>query len=114
MWIEKFGHIRTLSLEQHVNELNGQLHEWRKELSGATCNHRRDALMNLVRVLYGKRAASGLSDLMTFQKEPAKPRWLDRALIAEVLTHLEPGSKLRIRLELMHWTGMRPSQTVTY
>ena len=70
--------------------------------------------MNLVRVLYGKRAASGLSDLMTFQKEPAKPRWLDRALIAEVLTHLEPGSKLRIRLELMHWTGMRPSQTVTY
>ena len=64
LWLEKFGHMRTLSLEQHVTELNGQLHQWRKERSGATCNHRRDALMNLVRVLYGRRAASGLSDLV--------------------------------------------------
>ena len=31
--------------------------------------------MNLVRVLYGKKAASGLSDLVTFQKPRAKPRW---------------------------------------
>ena len=110
MWTEKFGHIRTLALEQHVSELNGQLHQWRKERSGATCNHRRDALMNLVRVLYGRRAASGLSDLVTFPKPPPKPRWVDRAVIAKVLTQLEPGSKLRIRLELLHWTGMRPSQ----
>ena len=110
MWTEKFGHIRTLALEQHVSELNGQLHLWRKERSGATCNHRRDALMNLVRVLYGRRAASGLSDLVTFPKPPPKPRWVDRTVIAEVLTQLEPGSKLRIRLELLHWTGMRPSQ----
>ena len=70
-WFEKFGHIRTLTLEHHVNELNGQLRQWRKTLSGATCNHRRDALMNLVRVLYGDRAASGLSELKTFKKEPA-------------------------------------------
>ena len=109
-WFENFGHIRTLTLEHHVNELNGQLRKWRKTLSGATCNHRRDALMNLVRVLYGGRAASGLSDLVTFEKAPAKPRWLDRAVIAQVLTHLEPGSKLRIRLELMQWTGMRAAQ----
>ena len=109
-WFEKFGHIRTLTLEHHVNELNGQLRQWRKTLSGATCNHRRDALMNLVRVLYGGRAASGLSELVTFKKAPAKPRWLDRAVIAKVLTHLEPGSIMRIRLELMHWTGMRPAQ----
>ena len=34
MWLDKFGHIRTQTLEQHVNELNGQLHEWRKKLSG--------------------------------------------------------------------------------
>ena len=109
-WFEKFGHIRTLTLEHHVNELNGQLRQWRKTLSGATCNHRRDALMNLVRVLYGDRAASGLSELKTFKKEPAKPRALNRAVIAQVLTHLEPDSMVRIRLELMHWTGMRPAQ----
>ncbi len=76
MWLERFGHLRTLVLEQHVPELNAQLDSWRKEKSGATCNHRRDALMNLVRVLYGDRAATGLSDLVTFRKAPPKPRWL--------------------------------------
>ena len=66
--------------------------------------------MNLVRVLYGKRAANGLSDLVMFPKPPAKPRWLDRRHIAAVLREVEPGTKLRARLELMQWTGMRPSQ----
>ena len=110
LWMERFGHIRTLALEQHIGELNEQLYEWRKERSGATCNHRRDALMNLVRVLYGRKAASGLSDLVTFRKAPPKPRGLDRTHIAEVIQQVEPGSKLRARLELMQWTGMRPSQ----
>ena len=66
--------------------------------------------MNVVRILYGGRAASGLSGLVTFPKPPAKARWLDRAVIAQVLAHLEPGSTLQIRLVLMHWTGMRASQ----
>ena len=109
-WMERFGHIRTLAIEQHIGELNEQLYEWRRELSGATCNHRRDALMNLVRVLYGSKAASGLSDLVTFRKAPPKPRGLDRKHIAEVIQQVEPGSKLRARLELLQWTGMRPSQ----
>ena len=110
MWLERFGHMRTLALEQHMPELNEQLHAWRKERSAATCNHRRDALMNLVRVLYGKKAASGLSDLVTFRKAPPKPRWLDRAHIAAVLARLEAGTKLSARLHLLHWTGMRPAQ----
>ena len=110
MWIERFGHLRTLALERHVPELNEQLHAWRKERSGATCNHRRDALMNLVRVLYGHKAATGLSDLVTFPKAPPKPRWLNRAHIAAVLARLEARSKLSARLHLLHWTGMRPAQ----
>ena len=110
MWLERFGHMRTLALEQHVPELNQQLHAWRKERSTATCNHRRDALMNLVRVLYGNKAASGLSDLVTFRKAPPKPRWLDRAHIAAVLARLEAGTKLSARLHMLHWTGMRPAQ----
>ena len=66
--------------------------------------------MNLVRELYGRRAAGGLSDLVTFPKAAPKPRWLDRADIVEVLGQLEPGSKLSAQLRLMHWTGMRPVQ----
>ena len=110
MWVERFGHLRTLALERHVPELNEQLHAWRKERSGATCNHRRDALMNLVRVLYGHKAATGLSDLVMFPKAPPKPRWLNRAHIAAVLARLEARTKLSARLHLLHWTGMRPAQ----
>ena len=110
LWVAKFGHIRTLVLERHIGELNEQLHRWRRERSAATCNHRRDALMNLVRVLYGKKAASGLSDLVTFRKPRAKPRWRTMSDITEVFAHLEPGTKVRARLQLLQWTGMRPSQ----
>ena len=66
--------------------------------------------MNLVRVLYGSRAASDLSDLVTFRKAPPKARWLDRRHVAEVLACLKSGNKVSARLRLMHWTGMRASQ----
>ena len=61
------------------------------------------------RAVRGK-AAGGLSDLVTFAKAPAKPRALDRTDIADVIRKVEPGSKLRARLELMQWIGMRLSQ----
>ena len=35
---------------------------------------------------------------------------MNRANIEAVLGQLTPGSKTGVRLELMHWTGMRPSQ----
>ena len=35
---------------------------------------------------------------------------LERTHVAEVLAQLTPGSKTVVRLQLMHWTGMRPSQ----
>ena len=109
-WLPRFGHLRTLSLPSHVAALNAQMHDWRQTLSAVSCNHRRHALTNLVRVLYGRRAAVELIDLVRFAPAPPQPRWIDRRHIVEVLAHLTPGSKTRVRLELMHWTGMRPSQ----
>ncbi|MYD87981.1 MAG: phage integrase family protein [Acidobacteria bacterium] len=109
-WAARFGHLRTLALSQHTAALNDQLRQWRETLSVSACNHRRDALTNLVKVLYGRRAAADLVDLVRFKRPPPRPRWLDRAHIAEVLAHLTPGSKTVVRLRLMHWTGMRPSQ----
>ena len=109
-WLPRFGHLRTLALPSHLAGLNAQLHDWRRTLSAMSCNHRRHALTNLVRVLYGRRAAVELIDLARFAPAPPKPRWIDRHHIAEVLSHLTPGSLTRVRLELMHWTGMRPSQ----
>ena len=75
-----------------------------------SCNHRRHALTNLVRLLHGRRAAVELIDLTRFAPAPPKPRWIDRRHIVDVLSHLTPGSLTRVRLELMHWTWMRPSR----
>ena len=110
LWVQRFGHLRTLALAQHVAMLNDQLHQWRETLSASACNHRRNALTNLVKVLYGRRAAAELIDLVRFAQPPPKPRWLERSHIAAVLAQLTPGSKTVVRLRLMHWTGMRPSQ----
>ena len=109
-WLPRFGRLRTLALPSHLAVLNAQMHDWRETLSAMSCNHRRHALTNLVRVLYGRRAAVELIDLVRFAPPPPRPRWIDRRHIAEVLAHLTPGSMTRVRLELMHWTGMRPSQ----
>ena len=86
------------------------MRQWRETLSVSACNHRRDALTNLVKVLYGRRAAAELVDLVRFTRPRPRPRWLDRTHIADVLAQLTPGSKTVVRLRLMHWTGMRPSQ----
>ena len=110
VWLPRFGHLRTLALPSHLTALNAQLHEWRRTLAASTCNHRRHALTNLVRVLYGRRASFDLLDMVRFAPPPPKPRWVDRRHIADVLAQLTPGSVTRVRLELMHWTGMRPSQ----
>ena len=109
-WLPTFGHLRTLDLPSHLAALNGELHDWRRTLAASSCNHRRHALLHLVRVLYGRRAAFDLADLVRFSAPLPKPRWLDRAHIEEVLRQLEPGSKTAARLWLLHWTGMRPSQ----
>ena len=102
--------LRTLALSQHVAMLNDQLHQWRETLSASACNHRRNALTNLVKVLYGQRAAAELIDLVRFTHPPPKPRWLERSHITDVLARLTPESKTVVRLSLMHWTGMRPSR----
>ncbi len=109
-WAARFGHLKTLALPQHIAALNDQLRRWRETLSVSACNHRRDALTNLVKVLYGRRAAAELVDLVRFARPAPRPRWLDRSHIAAVLAQLTPGSKTVVRLRLMHWTGMRPSQ----
>ena len=109
-WLPQFGHLRTLSLGQHTTQLNNQLNEWRNKLSASSCNQRRDALTNCVKTLYGKRAALDLVDVIRFPMPPPVARWIPRERIETVLARLTPGTKTEVRLRLMHWTGMRPSQ----
>ena len=110
MWLPRFGHLRTLALPSHIAVLNAQMHDWRRTLAASSCNHRRHALIHLVRLLYGRRAAIDLIDLVRFPPAAPKPRWVRRSHLDAVLAHLTPGSKTAARLQMMHWTGMRPSQ----
>lgn len=103
--VDVVGAPRDLvSVDQIVQGLGAET------LSVSARNHRRDALTNLVKVLYRRRAAAELVDLVRFKRLAPRPRWLDRAHIADVLSQLTPGSKTVVRLRLMHWTGMRPSR----
>lgn len=110
VWVKLFGHLQTLQLAYHLNALNEQIREWRKRYGASTCNHRRNALTNLVKVLYGRAAAMGLSDLMSVPPDPPKARWLEREHITAVLHELEPRTRMTARLQMLHCTGMRPKQ----
>ena len=109
-WLPTCGHLRTLALPAQLATLNAQLHAWRRTHAASTCNHRRHALTHLIRVLYGRRVAVDFADLVRFTEPPPVPRWLDRRHIGDVLAQLSPRSKTAARLQLLHWTGMRPSQ----
>ena len=109
-WLPRFGHLQTLQLAHHLNELNEQMREWRKRYSASTCKHRRNALTNLVKVLYGRIAALELTDLVSFPEGPSKARWLEREHITAVLRELEPGTPMTARVQMLHCTGMRPIQ----
>ena len=82
-WLPRFGHLRTPSLPSHLANLNAQLHEWRRTLAASSCNHRRHALIHLVRLLYGRRAAVDLIDLVRFPPAPPKPLWRRRPRAAD-------------------------------
>jgi integrase len=88
-------------------EVNAQLYDWRQTLSASTVNHRLDAISNLFVVLDGK--AHPLIGAVRFGRPDQQARWIDRARIVRVLDNLNRG-KIRARLRLLHWTGMRPSQ----
>ena len=45
--------------------------------------------------------------MVRFAPPPPRPRWVNRRHIADVLAQLTPSSVTRVRLGLMHWTGMR-------
>ena len=109
-WLPTVGHLRTLSLTDHLSALNAQLRTWRQTLSASSCNQRRDALTNLVKVLYGRRASIDFVDLVRFTRPDPVPRWIPRAVIEAVLANLDSRTKTESRLRLLHWTGMRPSQ----
>ena len=79
----------------------------RPSLSNSTYNHRRHGVTNLVGVLIGPRASFDLLNLVRFALPPPKPRF---GRPPAHLADIPAGPVTHVRLEQMHWPGMRPSQ----
>jgi integrase/recombinase XerD len=107
-WIEPLGHRTRSSLT--TRELDSQLREWRQALAASTVNHRRSALSSLFVALDGPESYNPVKGCVWFKPPARQNKAIDRARIMRVLARFSPDRKTRWRLELMHWTGMRPSQ----
>lgn len=121
-WVAVFGARRRASIT--TREIDQPLQQWRNAgYAGASVNRRRTALMALWTTLDGRAAANPVREARMFPESDVEPRGLPYALVVRILdavpatrswshrgTSTTRPIKTRIRLEVMAWTGMRPSQ----
>lgn len=87
-----------------------QLTEWKAEgLANNTVNHRRTALSHLFTVLDGKNAYNPVREVKPFPLPPPIKRGVPMAIVSKVLAKID-GEKTRARLEVLAWSGIRPSE----
>jgi integrase len=80
-----------------------------RALAPNTCNHRRVALGHLFTVLDGKSAYNPVREVPPFQLPPPTKRGVPMDIVKKVLAEID-GPKTRARLEVLAWTGLRPSE----
>jgi len=114
-WLEMFGDRPRWQIRpEHIRQ---QLAAWRvgnvvtgqRALAPNTCNHRRTALSHLYTVLDGKNAYNPVREVPLFPLPPPVKRGVPMAVVTKVLKKID-GEKTRARLEVLAWTGMRPSE----
>lgn len=114
-WLERFGEEPRWKITPDA--IRRQLAEWRvgnvamgrKPLAPNTCNHRRMALSHLFTVLDGKNAFNPVREVPRFPLPPPIRRGVPLRIVTKVLQQIE-GKKTQARLEVLAWTGMRPSE----
>lgn len=109
-WLPRFGKKARWMIEP--SEIRQQLAEWRTVDKKApnTCNHRRSALSHFFSVLEGKHGFNPVRDVPPFPLPPPMKRGLPMAVVVKVLKHLKDAPKTSARLEVLAWTGLRPSE----
>ena len=122
-WITVFGRRPRPSITPR--DIDEQLQAWRDSgFSGSYVNKHRTALMALWTRLDGKGAANPVRDTRLFAEAEEEPRGRSYALLTEILDAIPDrgrpvkgvkgstthGSRSKVRLEIMAWTGMAPSQ----
>lgn len=90
--------------------IRAQLTAWKGTgLANNTVNHRRTALSHLYTVLDGKNAYNPVKEVPPFPLPLPVKRGLPMKTVVKVLRQIT-GPKTRARLEVLAWTGMRPSE----
>lgn len=83
---------------------------WKNQgLANNTVNHRRTALSHLFTVLDGKNAYNPVREVPLLPLPPPIKRGVPMAVVTKVLKKID-GEKTRARLEVLAWSGMRPSE----
>lgn len=107
-WLVQFGDRPRWTLTPEV--IRRQLTEWKASgLANNTCNHRRTALSHLFTVLDGKNEYNPVREVPPFPLPPPIARGVPMAVVVKVLKQIH-GPKTRARLEVLAWTGLRPSE----
>lgn len=107
-WIAVYGEKPRWELTPEL--VRAQLSTWKASgLANNTCNHRRTALSHLFTVLDGKNGYNPVKEVPAFALPPPLKRGLPMAVVVKVLKQIS-GPKTRARLEVLAWSGLRPSE----
>ena len=119
-WIDVVGDKPRWELTPEL--IRAQLSTWKAEgggidpktgkpipLANNTVNHRRTALSHLFTVLDGKNEYNPVREVPPFALPAPMKRGLPLAVVMRVLRKIH-GPKTRARLEVLAWTGLRPSE----
>lgn len=107
-WLPEFGDGARWRITPE--RIRRQIADWQVDgLAASTCNHRRSALSHLHTVLDGKNQYNPVKDVPPLPEPPALNRGLPLPVVMRVLKRIR-GPKTRARLEVLAWTGLRPSE----
>lgn len=107
-WVGVFGDQPRWELTPDV--IRTQLSTWKASgLANNTVNHRRTALSHLFTVLDGKNGYNPVREVPGFAMPQPIKRGLPLLVVMRVLKQIR-GPKTRARLEVLAWSGLRPSE----
>lgn len=107
-WLPAFGALPRWRITPVM--IQSQLAVWRGHGKAAsTVNHRRAALAHLWRLLDGKTAYNPVRETSPYPEPPPVRRGLPMPTVTKVLKKIV-GEKTRARLEVLAWSGLRPSE----
>jgi integrase len=107
-WEPAFFHRKRAGISS--TELDAQLHDWRSSgVAASTCNHRRNALIQLWRTLDGQDAPNPAEHTTHFREDTGEPRDLEPSDLQAIVDAM-PRSKSSAMFRVFVETGWAPAR----